>query len=154
MMSGFIEAHRGYLWKEVIATQHSSTEHLVFDLKTGGYLWDPTAGGYTSTLPEDPAEIIRKPHIVGFTRDMDRGDWAASWVGALLDYHPPVLGFNRSEQRLLTCALQAATDEQAAATFGISLSAVKKLWISIYNRVQDGMPVLIAEPVQAGVPAS
>jgi hypothetical protein len=91
---------------------------------------------------------------VGARRDMDCNDWAASWIGTLFDYRPPVFGFSPSEQRLLTIALTGATDEQLTGTLGISLSAVKKIWISIHRRVRDRMPDLIPETVGSDLPAS
>ena len=57
-------------------------------------------------------------HVVGITRDLELGDWAGSWVGALFDYHPPKLALNRSEQLLLSCAFPGATDEQLAEDTG------------------------------------
>jgi hypothetical protein len=157
MMSSFIQVHRGYLWKEVISAQSWSPDHLDFILKTGGHLWDPLAGGYTSTLREDPSEIVSKPHILGITRDLElkrQRDWGGSWVGALFDYHPPMLGLNRSEQRLLSCALPGATDEELAAMLGTSLPSIKKMWISIYRRVEDCLPELIPDPLRSDIPAS
>ena len=157
MMSAFIEVHRGYLWKEVIASQPDGPDRLDFFLKTGGCLWDPLAGGYTSMMTKDLTEIVSQPHVVGITRDLElrrQRDWAGSWVGALFDYHPPMLGFNRSEQRLLSCALSGATDEHLAGMLGISLPAVKKLWVSIYRRVEGGLPELIADPLPSDIPAS
>jgi hypothetical protein len=157
LMSGFIQMHRGYLWKEVISSQSWSGDHLDFILKTGGCLWDSHAGGYTSTLREDPSEIASKPHILGVTRDLElkrQRDWAGSWVGALFDYHPPMLGFNRSEQRLLSYALAGPTDEQLAAMLGTSLPAVKKIWISIYRRVENYLPELISDSLPADPAAS
>ena len=155
MMAVFIQHHRGYLWKEVIGAQPESPDRLDHTLKTGGYLWD--AGGYTSTLREDPSDIVSKPHIVGITRDLElkrQRDWAGSWVGGLFDHHPPLLGFNRSEQRLLSSALPGATDEQITETLGMSLSTVKKMWISIYRRVENCLPELIPDPLPADTPAS
>ena len=157
MMSSFIQMHRGYLWKEAISAQSWSPDHLDFILKTGAYLWDPLAGGYTSILRTDPSEIVRKPHIVGITRDLElkrQRDWAGSWVGALFDYHPPLLGLNRSEQRLLSCALPGATDEQLSEMLGTSLPAVKKMWVSIYRRVENYLPELFPEPLRSDIPAS
>jgi hypothetical protein len=113
MMSVFIEAHQGYLWKEVIGAQSESPERLAFTLNTGGLLWDPSEGRYTSERREELSAIVSKPHTVGTTRDLElkkQGGWEGSWVGALFDYQPPVLGFNRSEQRLLSYALPGATD--------------------------------------------
>jgi hypothetical protein len=157
IMSEFIQAHRGYLWKEVISSQSWSADHLDFILKTGGCLWDPLAGGYTSTLREDPRDIVSKPHVLGISRELERerqGNWTGSWVGALFDYHPPMLGFNRSEQRLLSCALPGATDEQITEILGVSLSAVKKMWVSIYRRAEDYLPELISDPLPSDTPAS
>lgn len=39
-----------------------------------------------------------------------------------------------SEQRLLLAALRGGTNEELAADLGVSLSAVKKTWILIYER--------------------
>lgn len=153
MMAGFLQMHRGYLVKEAISSQPLSPDHLDFILKTGGRLWDPLAGGYTSILREDLSEIVSKPHIVGTTRDLELqrpGGWAGSWVGALFDYHPPLFAFTPSEQRLLTCALSGATDEQLTEMLGTSLSVVKKMWVSIYRRVEDSLPELISTPFSAG----
>jgi hypothetical protein len=159
MMEGFIERHRGYFLKEVIATQCEDAERLAFTLKTGGALWDPTAGRYA-----EPGEISKKslseiashPHLVGLTREMElnrQNDWGASWVGALFDYHPPKLALSRGEQRLLSSALSGATDEHLAAMLGISLSAVKKHWVSIYLRVDDHLSGLTADPGRSHLPA-
>ncbi len=153
-MSAFIEGHRGYLWKEIVSPQHENQDHLLFVLRTGGRLWDPNAACYRSTPEKDIPEMIRRPHVVGVRRDMNRVEWAGSWVGALFDYHPPVLGFSPSEQRLLTCAITGTTDEQLAAILGISLSAVKKIWISIHHRVEDRMPSLLSRPSPSGTSAN
>jgi len=156
VMEMFIQIHRGYLWKEVIAEQAESPERLGHTLKTGGYLWDPVAGRYTSTLNKDSIEVVSNPHILGITRELEiqgRDKWAGSWVGALFDYHPPMLGFSDREQRLLACAIQGATDEILAGTLETSLPAIKKIWISIYRRVEDNLPGLMPEPTQSDSPA-
>jgi|SRR5579862_7464513 len=146
MMSTFIELHRGYLWKEVVGPQSPSLDHLEFNLKTGGCLWDPLAGCYTTTVKGNLGEIVSRPHIVGITRQDDR---AGNWAGALFDYHPPLLGLNRSEQRLLSCALPGATDEHLAEMLETSLPAVKKMWVSIYRRVEDCFPELLPSDIPA-----
>jgi hypothetical protein len=156
MLTAFVQEYRGYRWKELISSQSASADHLGFVLQTGGYLWDPLAGGYTSTLKSDLSEIVSKPHVVGVTRDLDRmahENWTVSWVGALFDYHPPKLGFSPSEQSLLTCALRGATDEQLAGILGTSLSAVKKMWISIYRRAENSLPEVIPDSNHSDLPA-
>jgi len=156
MMAAFIAVHQGYLWKEIIGVQPESPERLYHTLNTGGFLWDPIAGRYTGGVSKDPDEVVRTPHIVGVTRELERGrggSWAGSWVGALFDYHVPTLGFNRSEQRLLERALSGATDEQLARMLGISLPTAKKMWVSIYNRVEDRLPALVSDPLRSDSPA-
>lgn len=156
MMESFIEEHEGYLWKEVIATQLESPDRLAFTLKVGGSLWDPLAVSYTSIPPTELCEVISKPHVVGITRDLEsrRGDWAASWAGTLFDYRPPILGFNRREQHLVSRALPGATDEHLADTLRTSLPAVKKMWVSIYHRVEESLPDLFPDQLRSDIPAS
>ena len=57
-----------------------------------------------------------------------------------MTYRKPVIGFTRSEQRLLSAALQGGTDGELCDLLGVSLSAVKKTWASIYLRVQSAKP--------------
>jgi hypothetical protein len=155
-MSAFMEERRGYLWKEIIGVQAVSAEQLDFLVRAGGYPWDPLLDGYTSTLRSDPSEIVCKPHILGTTRDLERkrDRWAASWVGAVFDYHPPMLGLTRSEQCLLARALPGPTDEQLAEMLGTSLPAVKKMWVSIYRRVEEFLPGLIPDLLPSDIPAA
>jgi hypothetical protein len=151
MMSLFMENHRGYLWRELIAAQCYTPGQVEFAVRTGAYLWDPHAGGYTSKLRSDPSELIAKPHVLGLTRDLElkrQDDWGVSWVGALFHHSPPILGLDPSEQRLLTCALPGVTDEQLAATLGISVAVVKKRWVSIYRGLKDRLPDLVPNSFQ------
>ncbi|HXA64505.1 MAG TPA: hypothetical protein VNV82_05090 [Bryobacteraceae bacterium] len=157
IMAVFIQEHRGYRWKEVIASQAPGPDHLAFMLKTGGFLWDSRVAAYTGGLKKDLGEIAGQPHVVGITRDLElsrQGNWEGSWVGSLFDYHPPILGFSRSEQRLLCCALPGATDAHLAETLGISLPVVKKMWISIYGRIEDCLPDLIPDSFRPDLSSS
>jgi hypothetical protein len=156
MMAAFIEVHQGYRWKEIISSHAESPDRLRHMMKTGGFLWDPIAGRYAAAVDKDIDEIVSTPHIVGITRELERsrrGNWTGSWVGSLFDYHAPILGFSGSEQRLLSCALSGETDEQLAGTLGTSLATVKKMWVSIYNRVEDRLPALIPDRLQTDASA-
>lgn len=148
VMSVFIQAHRGYLWKEVIADQPESPDRLRYFLRTGAAVWDPLISGYAYTLRKELGEMVSNPHVVGVSREAElnrRGDWAGSWIGALFDYHPPKLRLSRGEQRLLSAALIGATDEHLASMLKTSLHAVKKVWVSVYHRVEDQLPALIPD---------
>lgn len=149
LMSTFLEIHRGHFWKEVIANQPESSDRLSMLMNTGALIWNPVTSSYSPTLREDPGAVVRKPHIFGNTRELEQNrqrEWTGSWVGALFDYHAPILGFTRSEQRLLSCALSGATDEYLAATLGISPSTIKKTWVSIYGRAGKHLPAAASTP--------
>jgi hypothetical protein len=136
----------------VINAPAESADRLRWTLKTGGLLWDAAADRYVDSLNGNAEEIVSKPHVTGVRRKelMERpGLAAASWVGCLFDYHPPLLGFNRSEQRVLASALIGATDEQLSSTLGTSVPAIKKTWTSIYHRVADHLPDLVRDALQS-----
>jgi len=158
MMAVFIQTHRGYLWKELIGSQIESADRLAFTLKAGGFLWDPVAATYTSTPPlgKDLVEIVANPHVVGITRELERtreGNWRGSWLGIFFDYHAPILGLSRSEQRLLSNALTGVTDEDLAGMLETSFPVVKKMWVSIYHRVEDCLPTLMPDLLEPGIPS-
>ncbi len=154
VMDTFIQEHRGYLWKEVINAQVESAERLHWTLNAGGLLWDAAAGRYVDSLNGNAEYFVRRPHVVGVARKelLERpGLAAASWVACLFDYHRPLLGFNRREQRVLAAALTGATDEQLSSTLGTSVPAIKKAWVSIYRRVADHLPELVRDTLQSDV---
>jgi hypothetical protein len=144
ILSVFIEAHRGYLWKEAISSQIESVERLQWLLKTGGLLWDPKRGRYIEPLKRNPKEIISKPHIFGVTREIEHNR-PGTWVGALFDYHTPRLGFSLGEQRQLLSALSGGTDQALSDDLGVSVSTVKNTWRSIYNRAASCLPHLFLD---------
>jgi hypothetical protein len=151
-MEAFIQVNLGYLWKEAISSQAESAGRLQQLTKTGGLLWDAAANSYVDTFNGNAEALVSRPHVVGIRRkELLEQSWmsAGSWVGRLFDYHPPVLGFNRSEQRVLTVALTGATDEQLSSTLGISIPAIKKTWASIYHRVADHLPELVRDALQS-----
>lgn len=52
----------------------------------------------------------------------------------------PKLGFSTAAQEMLNLALTGQTDEDLATDLGLSLSAIKKRWNAIYNRVDEVAP--------------
>lgn len=139
----FIDRHRGFLLKELL-TQSSSADILEAQLQSGGFLLDRD-GEYTKVLPMAPTEIVSAPHYVAVSRDLAIRRYG-SWVSSMFIYHPPRFGFRPSEQRLLLAALEGGTDEQIAEKLKISVSAVKKTWRLIYERVATCDSKLIPHP--------
>jgi len=129
--------------KELISSQVESEERFRWTLHTGGLLWDPMAGCYQESSKKNPEEIVRKPHLIGVTQKIEqeqRDSWKASWVGSLFYYHPPRCGFSRSEQRMLLMALEGGTDRELSQALSVSISTVKKMWLSVYRRMDDHLP--------------
>ena len=71
--------------------------------------------------------------------------YLGTWTSLLFTYHEPILGFTRSEQRLLEAALRGLTDDELALELDVSISAVKKTWRSIYSRVEGSGAAILPE---------
>ena len=144
MVKSFIEIHRGFRWKEMFTSQLESVERMKWALDAGGLLWNPSARRYEHSPEKNYQEVIRQPHIVGLTRDLEFGR-PGSWVGTLFDYHPPKCGFSQREQRLLLSALSGGTNNEVSDEVGVSRATVKNRWHSIYNRASSGLPELFLD---------
>ncbi len=137
VFSAFVEQHRGFLLKEVVG--HGMTEELLEGtLRSGASLLD-SKGHYVDALDRPIREVFSSPHDVGLTRELAVSR-VGSWVASLFIYEAPRFGFRPSEQRLLLRALRGGTDEKLADELVISLSAVKKTWALIYERVSGHLP--------------
>jgi hypothetical protein len=130
-VSAFVEQHRGFLLKEVLS-QCVNVEQLLSSAHGGAMFLD--ANGQYVNLPCPVEEALAKPHFIGMTRQLALSR-AGSWIGSIFLYQPSRFGFRPSEQRLLLTALRGGTDPELADELGVSLSAVKKSWALIYERV-------------------
>jgi DNA-binding CsgD family transcriptional regulator len=145
MFAAFVEEHRGFFLGEVVS-QGMSVEALAGSIRSGGLYFSPVHRRYVDSTDKPLHEVIVEPHIVGLTRQLAMARFG-TWIGSLFAYQPPQFGFRPSEQRLLLAALQGGTDEDITETLKISLSAVKKTWRSIYDRVTSISPGLIPDKV-------
>jgi DNA-binding CsgD family transcriptional regulator len=149
IMPIFMAEHRGYLWKEIIAMQADTADRFRAFVKSGGRLMNPANGQWEESFSGEPEEIVNRPHLIGLSREIEMRK-PGSLVGMLFNYQAPHFGFSVSEQRLLLAALRGGTDEELADRLGISLSAVKKAWRAIYDRVAAEMPDIIPARSAAG----
>lgn len=71
-----------------------------------------------------------------------------SVAATMYRYQAPVLRLRPAEQRLLTAALLGKTDAELSADLGLSIEAIKKRWMSIFDRVDEFKPEIVnrAEP--------
>lgn len=143
IMGAFVEMHRGFLVKELVV-QAETPHYLQTCRGTGTGFWSARKGKYDE-FPHLPAEeVVRKPHVMGMSRELAASSPGA-WAALPFLYQPPRFGFSRGEQRLIVCAMAGRTDEDVAQTLGISLTAVRKTWHAIYERVSARWPELLGE---------
>ena len=134
----FFEAYRGFNIKR-LQVQASHPVEMAVAVNSGGWCLRDGDAVHFRTL-EQPAEVaVLQPHMLEVTKEMAARQ-PGTWVSLLLTYRKPMIGFTRSEQRLLSAALQGGTDGELSDLLGISLSAVKKMWASSYLRVQSRTP--------------
>ncbi|MEP7186382.1 MAG: hypothetical protein ABI767_11150, partial [Rhodanobacter sp.] len=123
-----------------------SVERVQFTLDSGGLYWNPARQVYEAKPPEPAGILVTRPYIVGITRELAFARHG-SWVGTLFDYRPPQFGLSRGEQQLLLAALASSggTDQELALNLRLSVTTLKKMWSSIYRRVNACDPVLIPD---------
>jgi hypothetical protein len=61
-------------------------------------------------------------------------------------YQAPVLRLRPAEQKLLAAALAGQTDAELSADLGLSIEAIKKRWMSIFDRVDQFKPEILSQP--------
>jgi hypothetical protein len=92
----------------------------------------------TQALALPPAG--QRPRLYG-AREGEARQGLATLIEVLFNYCPPRFGFTRAEQEMLLYALTTVeTDTQIAARLCLAPITVKKLWLSIYSRVEAVAP--------------
>jgi hypothetical protein len=66
-----------------------------------------------------------------------------SVAATMYRYQTPVLRLRPAEQRLLIAALASKTDAELSTDLGLSIEAVKKRWMSIFDRVDEFKPGIL-----------
>jgi hypothetical protein len=152
MIEAFREVHRGFRLREMITSQAESVDRLKWAVDAGGLIWDPAKARYVNSPNRNAEEFVRKPHVVGITRELEFAR-LGSWVGTLFDYLPPRFGFSRSEQCMLRAALagQSGTDEELSEALDVSLPTIKKMWLSVYRRMADGQSKTIRDSARSAM---
>jgi DNA-binding CsgD family transcriptional regulator len=131
----FFEVYRGFQIKR-LQMQAIHPVELCIAINSGAWYLPSADSNHSQDLAKLSGSVALKPHIVEVTRAM-ASNQPGSWVSQLFAYRKPEMGFPRSEQRLLSAALEGGTDQELAERLGISLSAVKKMWASAYHRIES-----------------
>ena len=69
----------------------------------------------------------------------------ASLSNPLFHFREPVLRLRDADQELLLAALGGATDEELASNLRLTLPAIKKRWVSVFERTVHARPDLFPE---------
>ncbi len=132
-MEAFYFEMLGFRLKELLG-QGTVIEEVESVICSGGFLLG--SDGCPMTAPDRPiAEIVGKPHLFCMNKQMMNQNFG-SWTSLLFVYQEPRIGFAPSEQHLLEEALHGGTDEELAGKLQISVSAVKKAWRSVHEKVE------------------
>jgi hypothetical protein len=129
----FFDTYRGFNIKRA-QTQSIDAKEMTVAVNSGSWYLRDTALTPTQSFDEPVESVVLQPHLLETTRKMAEQQ-PGTWLNLLFAYCKPVLGLARSEQRLLSAALKGGTDEELSDVLDVSLSAVKKMWASIYLRV-------------------
>jgi hypothetical protein len=133
----FFEVYRGFHIKRM-QTQAIHPMEFRIAINSGAWYLLGNDSKHSQDLANSES-VALQPHLVEVTRAM-ASQQPGTWVHQFLAYRKPKIGFPRSEQRLLSAAMHGGTDEELAQVIGISLSAVKKMWASVYFRVESAKP--------------
>lgn len=130
MASSFAECLAGYRIRRII---HETVYEPAREFAHRSVVYQPIA--------EFP-ELERTIHLM--TRESVKL-MPASIGNVIFSFREPVLRLRDSDQQLLLAALRAATDSELAAELGVSFSAVKARWRSIFARIGEAMPGLASD---------
>jgi hypothetical protein len=144
LVKGFLDHFRGFRLREVLG-EVQGQEELQWALAGGYILRDDYAEWYRTRTHPSPHR-----YLVSITRQ-EALALESSLMSLLFHYREPVCGFTVSERQLLHAALTLQTDVEIASALGISLAAVKKRWITIYDRVAGRIPELRAVISRGGL---
>lgn len=67
-----------------------------------------------------------------------------SVAASIYRYHPPMLRLRPAEQELLAAGLNGETDVELSMELGLSVEAIKKRWLSIFDRVRLYGPEILS----------
>jgi len=149
--SDFVRCLRGFQLKEMIAARVANLASTRWALDAGGFFWDAASQRYVRSPGRPIEELCREPHVIGITRELEF-EQPGSRIGSLFYSERATFGLTRSEQELLLAALEtdSGTDQELARVLHLSVSVVKKNWLSIYRRVASAQPELIPGAVAEG----
>ncbi len=96
--------------------------------------------GYEAWNGERPSKY--PPALLGLERKAAL-ETENYWLGRLFSYFPPRFFFTEPQRQILLLAREGYTDAEIATMVGAKSDAVKKRWVSIYQRVSEVFPQIL-----------
>jgi hypothetical protein len=128
--TSFVEHFAGYRFNRVLK-EAIGTSLIALARVTGTYRVIAEFNKPKSVLAVATREtVLRSPYSV---------------AAKMYRYQEPILRLRPAEQTLLAAALDGKTDAELSTSLGLSIEAVKKRWISIFERVDDFKPDILKE---------
>lgn len=145
----FAIQHRGLNLRSFCSEMYGERDRD-FMGQLGARVWNDFEGFFAQNpAARPPAD--RHPYLVGMMRSEALAQ-AGTLAFAAFFPTAPRFAFTARQQQVLRCALAGHTDAAIAAELGVSLVTVKKLWGSIYVRVQDrdagALPLTLPPPCE------
>lgn len=126
----YIDRHQGYHLNRLITETVGHEERIALG---ASLVW--------RTL-KDFDELSKHARTLWVVTREDSLAVKANIINPLFIHKVPVLGLRDADQQLLMAAIGGLTDEELSLKLGLTLSTVKKRWISIFERTIDARPNL------------
>ncbi|RYG23243.1 hypothetical protein EON82_14600 [bacterium] len=133
LLNAYFHSHRGYRLGEMLKDVFGEDERRWFE---GGGMRLRTQYGHSGKpSPQSPC-------LMGITRD-EALETPGTRMASMFVTYPRRLGLTASQRELVTMVLEGRTDEELAEEWCVSLSAIKKRWLAIYDSVDRRLPGLL-----------
>jgi hypothetical protein len=140
LLTAFLELHRGYRVSRLMVEAYGQEERLVYEATSFRVLNNYSSFHDWRLLPVPVGSP--RPCLFGISREQVMS-MKTHILLSLFTCYQPACGFSVNEQRLLQEALEGHTDEELALILDISLSAIKKQWIRIFEKTERNLPGLV-----------
>lgn len=126
----YVDNHRGYRINRLIGETVGKEERIALEASR---VWR------AFRHLDEPG---REPWSLWIITKEDSLAVKANIINPLFIHKEPVLGLRDADQQLLLAAINGLTDGELSLKLGLTLNAVKKRWVSIFDRTIEAQPAL------------
>ena len=144
VIDAFLQLCAGYQIKEGTIEVYGPIQ-LQMNLNGGFRLRNDYGGFYERPGAELPP--ARRPFLIGLSRE-ESASLPGSVVSLIFNHRRPRFFFKSGEQEMLQRALWGETDEEMARDLFLSVTAIRKRWQAVYERVGAVSPTCFPLPRQ------